>query len=511
MIDYALYCQIRSLSQDQKLRASQIARQLQLNKKTVRYWLQHDYHPVQRPGRGSKLDPYKPRIRAWLEAHDLSAQQVLQRLQAQGLDVRYTIVCDYVRRVRPKPVQAFLSLQFAPGECLQIDWGSWGTLPVGSTHRRLSFFVAVLCYSRMLYVEFTLGQSQEQFLQCHQNAFRFLGGVPESVMVDNCKTAVLSHPVGQPAQFNARYLDFARHYGFKIRACGVRQAHEKGRVENAVKFTQQNFLRGLELPPWAALNPAARHWLETIANVRVHGQTHKTPLELFAQEKLRLQPLPPLPYDVATIRSLPVNSRFRVVFEANRYSVPAHLAGATVVARIYPERLAFYHQDQCVAEHVRAYDRHRDFEHPDHARPLLEQRLKAREQLLLHRFLSLCPQAPEYYEQLRQRRLNARHHVQKILALLEIYGTDKVTRALQDAHHHQAYSCEYIANILEQRARPLPEPGALHLTRASDLLELDLPEPDLSIYQRITELPNSNNPLPGPHHEPRRTTTDPAA
>jgi hypothetical protein len=350
----------------------------------------------------------------------------------------------------------------------------------------------------MLYVEFTLGQGQEHFLQCHDNAFRFFGGVPQSVMVDNCKTAVLSHPVGQPAQLNPRYLDFANHYGFRIRACNVRKAHEKGRVENAVKFTQLNFLRGLELPPWAALNPAARHWLETIANVRVHGQTHQTPLELFTQEKLQLQPLPSHLYDVGTVRSLPVNSRFRVGFETNRYSVPAHLAGSTLVAKIYPERLGFYHQDQCVAEHVRSYDRHQDFEHPDHARPLLEQRLKAREQQQLHRFLSLCPHAPEYYEQLRQRRLNARHHVQKILALLEIYGADKVIRALQDAHQYQAYSCEYVANILEQRARPLPEPGALHLTRSADLLELDLPEPDLSVYEPNAQSTPPNSPPQAP-------------
>jgi len=498
MIDYARYCQIRALRQEPKLTVSQIARQLQLDKKTVRYWLKHDYHPALRPGRGSKLDPYKPRIRAWLEAHDLSAQQVLQRLQAEGLDVRYTLVADYVRLVRPKPVQAFLSLQFAPGECLQVDWGSWGTLPIGSTRRRLSYFVGVLCFSRMLYVEFTLGQGQEHFLQCHDNAFRFFGGVPQSVMVDNCKTAVLSHPVGQPAQLNPRYLDFANHYGFRIRACNVRKAHEKGRVENAVKFTQLNFLRGLELPPWAALNPAARHWLETIANVRVHGQTHQTPLELFTQEKLQLQPLPSHLYDVGTVRSLPVNSRFRVGFETNRYSVPAHLAGSTLVAKIYPERLGFYHQDQCVAEHVRSYDRHQDFERPDHARPLLEQRLKAREQQQLHRFLSLCPHAPEYYEQLRQRRLNARHHVQKILALLEIYGADKVIRALQDAHQYQAYSCEYVANILEQRARPLPEPGALHLTRSADLLELDLPEPDLSVYEPNAQSTPPNSPPQAP-------------
>ena len=375
---------------------------------------------------------------------------------------------------------------------MQVDWGSWGFIAIGSTRRRLSFFVAVLCYSRMMYVEFTLGQSQEHFLSCHQNAFAYLG-VPDCVMVDNCKTAVLSHPVGQPAQFNPRYLDFASHHGFKIRACGVNKANEKGRVENAVGYVKHNLLRGLELPPWPALNPAARHWLETIANVRIHAQTHRTPLELFAEEKPKLRPPSDLPYDTALVRTLPVNSRFRVIVDTNRYSVPAHLAGTVLTVKLYPERLVFIHQNQPVAEHARSYDRHRDFEHPDHAAPLLAQRQKARHQQLLHRFLSLCPKASEYYEHLKQRRLHAGHHVQKIMALVEIYGADKVTRAIEDAHEYQAYSCEYIANILEQRQRQLPEPGALHLTRAADLLELELPAPDLSIYEKLPE-PQSDQP-----------------
>ena len=495
MIAYLTYCQICSLHKDEKLTAGQIARKLQLDKKTVRYWLRHPYHQHKRPNRSSKLEPYKPRIKAWLEKEDFTAQQIFQKLQAEGAQVGYTTVREYVHSVRPRPVQAFLTLSFCPGECMQVDWGSWGFIPVGSTRRRLSFFVAVLCYSRMIYLEFTLGQSQEQFLSCHQHALDFFHGVPESVMVDNCKTAVLSHPLGQPAQINPRYLDFANHYGFKVRACGVRKANEKGRVENAVKYIKENFLRGLELPPWPALNPAGRHWLETIANVRIHRETHQTPLELFTAEKLKLTPVSVLPYDTALVRPLRVNSRFRVVWETNRYSVPAHWAGTSLTAKIYADRLALYHQEQPVAEHVRSYERHRDFEHPDHAQPLLAQRQKAREQLLLTRFLSLCPQAPAYYEQLQQRRLNARHHVQKILALVEIYGLEKVTRAIQDAHQYQAYSCEYIANIIEQRARKLPEPGALHLTRSADLLELELPEPDLSVYD---PKPNSETP---PSHE----------
>ena len=123
MIDYLIYCQICSLHKDEKLTAGQIARKLQLDKKTVRYWLRHPYHQHKRPDRSSKLEPYKPRIKAWLEKEDFSAQQIFQKLQAEGVQVGYTIVREYVRSVRPKPVQAFLTLSFCPGECMQVDWG----------------------------------------------------------------------------------------------------------------------------------------------------------------------------------------------------------------------------------------------------------------------------------------------------------------------------------------------------------------------------------------------------
>ena len=96
--------------------------------------------------------------------------------------------------------------------------------------------------------------------------------------------------------------------------------------------------------------------------------------------------------------------------------------------------------------------------------------------------LTLTPRAEAFYQELLQRRLNIIHHVRKIVALSEIYGTDKAARAIEDALEFQAFSCEYIANLLEQRQRLLPEPGALHLTRREDLLELELPEPNLGLY-----------------------------
>ena len=85
----------------------------------------------------------------------------------------------------------------------------------------------VLAYRRQLYVEFTLSQTMEQFLAAHQQAFAALG-VPQRVMVDNLRATVLSHPRGGPVQFNPRYVDFARHYGFEIVACNMAKGNEKG-------------------------------------------------------------------------------------------------------------------------------------------------------------------------------------------------------------------------------------------------------------------------------------------
>ena len=98
-------------------------------------------------------------------------------------------------------------------------------------------------------------------------------------------------------------------------------------------------------------------------------------------------------------------------------------------------------------------------------------------------FLALGPQAEAYARKLQDKRLNSRHHIQKIVALSEIYGPDKVGRALQDALAFEAYGCEYIANLLEQRQRPTATPGALHLTRRQDLLDLELPPADLTSYE----------------------------
>jgi transposase len=484
MIDYHRFCQIKDLHEHQGLNASQIAKALALDPRTVSYWLAQEHFrprtPRQHP---SKLDPFKAQIVRLLERYPYSAAQVFQRLREQGFDGGYSIVKAYVRTVRPRRQAAFLTLAFAPGECAQVDWGAFGSVPVGQTCRRLSFFVMVLCYSRMMYVEFTVSQTMEHFLACHQHAFEFFGGIPHTVMVDNLKSAVLQRTLGEAPVFNPKYLDFARHNGFTITPCNVGKGNEKGRVENGVGYVKKNFLAGLELPDFSALNPAARQWLDTVANVRLHSETRDKPVQAWHKERPYLSPLPLHPFDIATVSQVRASRQFRITRDTNRYSVPAHYAGQALTLKTYPDRLCIYHGDKLIARHTRRYDRFQDVEDPDHPKPLLEQRKKARDHQLFRRFLAISPRAEAYYLKMEERRLNPHHHVRKIVALSDIYDPQTVARAIEDAFTYEAFSSEYIANLLEQRARFTPEASALHLTRRADLLEVSLAPPDLSLYQ----------------------------
>jgi transposase len=487
MIDFHSFQQIRYLRDHEHLKIAQIARELSLHWQTVRKWAQRTRYERRQPAapraRPSKLDAFKPTIVRLLHHHPYTAAQLLPRLREEGYQGGYSILKDFVRVVRPIPAPAFLTLHFAPGQCAQVDWGSYGTLRVGSTRRVLSFFVMVLCWSRRMYLEFTLGQGLEHWLACHSHAFEYFGGSVAELMCDNTKTAVLARPPGAPPVLHPAYVDLAGHYGCTIQPCAPRRANEKGRVESAVGYVKKNFLAGRELTDLASLNAAARLWLDQVANVRLHGETKRTPLAMFAEEQPKLRPLPAHPFDAAVVRTVAASSRCRVTVDTNRYSVPAAYASAPLTLQLYAERLRLFTGEKLVTEHLRCFDRHQDIEQPEHAAGLLQDRQQARWQKLLLQFLRLSPHAQAYHAQLAERRFNVRHHVQKIVALSEIFGPEATARALEDAHQLGAYSCEYIANLLEQRRRFLPEPGALHLTRQSDLLELELPAPDLSLYE----------------------------
>jgi len=143
MIDYETFMKIKT-EHANGLTCPQIAGKLEIDERTVHKWLENGRYSQRKSSpKSSKLDPFKDYILRRLEEYPFSATQIFQKLQEMEFTGGYTIVKDYVRKVRPKRVEAFLKLSFAPGECAQVDWGTYGSVNVGSFRRKLNFFVMV--------------------------------------------------------------------------------------------------------------------------------------------------------------------------------------------------------------------------------------------------------------------------------------------------------------------------------------------------------------------------------
>ncbi len=485
MIDVQTFYQIKLLSRN--MSAVQVADFLELSPTTVRTWqAQEVWRPRQcEQKRETKIGAYEPMIRkALMEYPRYSARQMYQMILEYGYAGKYTQVKEFVRSVRPKMQNAFLSINYPPGAAAQVDWGEApGSYEVEGVRRRVWFFVMTMCYSRKMYVEFTLGCAREHFDQCHRNAFEYFGSVPRAVIVDNCKTAILSNEKGKDFVPNPAYAAFAAYYGFKIRACTPRRPNEKGGVENGVKYVKGNFLKGRKPGLFEAFNPDVREWMEKTANVRKHGTTGRIPAEVHEEELAHLSSLPLIPYDCCRIESRKVSKFFTVELAKNRYSVPPHHIGKDVDLHIYPQTIDIYHQRKLIAEHQRSYQRGQLFMHEEHERELLSQRRRVRDHEYERLFLRLVPEAEPFLRLLKQKRLSWGSHLRRIHAFVCIYGEERVARAIADAISWQSCDADCVQNILESSTRLLPEAGPLHVSHKTDLLDLTLEEPNLSIYQ----------------------------
>lgn len=185
MISVEDWAEIRRLRKVQKLSERVIARRLGIHRDTVTRALESDEPPrYQRVPRGSKLDPYKPKIHALLpDDPKLSRVRLLELIQEDGYPGTISILRDYLREVRPQylPPPVYVRTEYRPAEYAQIDWGEMPDPVLWNGHLcQVNAFVMVLCYSRLLYVEFSLAAKLADFLRCHQNALQFVGGVPKS-------------------------------------------------------------------------------------------------------------------------------------------------------------------------------------------------------------------------------------------------------------------------------------------------------------------------------------------
>jgi len=281
----------------------EIARITGHSRNTVRRYLRSQAWPgyKKRNKRPSKLDPFKKYIEERLEAarpHRLPASVLYREIKALGYSGCDRLVRSFVRELQsrsaPEPVVRF---ETEPGQQMQVDWCVFrrGANP-------LSAFVATLGYSRASYVEFVTSERFEVLRHCHEQAFAWFGGVPQTVLYDNMRTVVQQRNAFGEGQhrFHPGLWDLAKHFGFRPCLCRPYRAQTKGKVERFNRYLRNSFFyplqsrlkqAGLVLDAETA-NTEVRRWLDEVANCRTHGELGERPIDRLAKEQEALQPLP---------------------------------------------------------------------------------------------------------------------------------------------------------------------------------------------------------------------------
>ena len=322
----------------------------------IRRWHHREGLPIREIKRRTGLS--RITIRKYLK-------QLHRDLVALGYDGSYDrVACfarDWRQRERERTQQAsrgaFVPLTFAPGEAFQFDWSEdW--LVIGKRKTKLQIAHTKLCHSRAFHLRAYMTQTHEMLFDAHNHAFRVLGGVPERGIYDNMKTAVDKVGRGKARLVNARFRAMVSHFLFESEFCNPAAGWEKGQVEKNVRDTRHRLLQ--DAPAFADL-AEANAWLECRTQALWHEIRHpeysqRTVAEVHGDEQAALMAVPP-PFDGFIEMSKRVSPTCLVVFERNRYSVPAAFANRVVSLRAYAERIVLVAEAQVVAQHQRVFNR----------------------------------------------------------------------------------------------------------------------------------------------------------
>lgn len=375
---------IKSLSQ-RGVYIKDIATELGVHPKTVSRALKRKGAPnPQRPAAGSKLEAYKPKIDQLLQQGVWNANVILREIQAEGYTGGYTVLRQYIQ---PKRVgrtnRATVRFETEAGRQLQSDWGEVVT-EIGGQTVRVHFIVNQLGYSRRFHFWCCESADAEHTYEGLILSFEYFGGVPQEVLVDNQKSAVLSHTNQSGPVFNERFLDLAGHYDFTPRACKPYRARTKGKDERMVGYIKGNFfVRYRTFESWAHLNQLAERWLKEEADQRMHGTLKEIVAERFEREAPTLRALPRVRYDTSYFEYRRVAADSYIDVRGNRYSVPADLVGQRVAVRISLDgTLRVYQSENLVATHLLRSQREGWSTLPEHHAELWQNTLKVEQRSL---------------------------------------------------------------------------------------------------------------------------------
>lgn len=282
--------------------------------------------------------------RAWIEAQvslGRNATAIYQELvDGHGFQSRYNSVKRFCRGVRKSEPEQFDRLEFLPGEEAQVDYGE-GALtlyPTSSRYRKPRLFVMTLRYSRRSFRRVVWKSSSEVWARLHEEAFRYFGGCPQYVVLDNLKEGVIKPDIFEP-ELNRVYAAMLAHYGVVADPARIRDPNRKGTVESAIQHTQATALKGRRFESIEAQNAYLAHWEENWAAKRIHGRAKRQVEEMFQEERRHLRPLPIEGFRYFTEGSRTVQDDTTVQVDGAWYAARPAPIGSVVLVRLYAHEI----------------------------------------------------------------------------------------------------------------------------------------------------------------------------
>jgi len=348
----------------QGLTVSAIARELGIDRKTVRKCIARGLEPPvygPRKPRQRVIDPFVPYLRERVMAYpSLTGRRLWRELRERGYRGGYTAVTDQLRQLRPTPLAPFeVRFETPPGAQAQVDFAQFQVVFTDepAVTRIVWLFSLVLGFSRLIWGRFVLHQDMQTVLRCHMAAFAAIGGVPGEVLYDRMKTIVIGETAGSIV-YNRALIDFARHYSFQPKACRPYRAKTKGKVERPYRYIREDFFLARSFRNLDDLNAQLQHWLDTVANPRVHATTQRVVNEAFAEEKPHLKTLPLLPFRSVLKLERRVSHEGMVSVGGNLYSVPDATRKRVVEVHTLADEVRIFEDGTLIAAHPVLEGRH---------------------------------------------------------------------------------------------------------------------------------------------------------
>ena len=339
----------------QGISASQIARKLGIDRRTVRRYIDHPdliNQPRKAVPRPSKVDPFRDKIAAYLKDDpEYRASTIYDRLKRCEYNGCYELVKRVVRSIKAEESKkAYIRFETEPAQQAQVDFGEFAVEQPDGSVKKYYLFALILGYSRMLYGELLEHCDMVSFLEAHIRAFEALGGVPCEVLYDRMRNVFLRQLAGK-TEFTQSLVNLAVHYGFTPRVAPAYAPWVKGKVERPFDFIRESFWRGYAFTNLAGANRDLTEWLAEKAK-RIHGTTNERVDVRFEREKPYLLALPPAPCDVSERIVRTVYKDCTVRIDGNRYVLPHKLVGKQVLGRRKADTLRLFDNDLLVVTYT---------------------------------------------------------------------------------------------------------------------------------------------------------------